>query len=271
MTRFCLVCKTYRGDIDRFGVLLNSINKFNKDDLDLWVILPTSDMNLFNNKFGKLNTLSEEYFSQLLNIPEELKNNGWINQQIYKSAIHKASGIDFYLQIDSDSIFIKDFYLKDFIHDENNPYTICHEQKELFSWTSSEGGQFHDMIKTSYNDIRNNIKNVFGRTGINYDFGPSPIICSTKVWKWLEDEYCVSNNLNFYEIFYKYPSEFTWYGESFLQSEIHQMFPREPLFKVFHYAKQYTEYKSKGITLEQISQNYFGIVMQSNWGAPLEY
>jgi hypothetical protein len=48
------------------------------------------------------------------------------------------------------------------------------------------------------------------------------------------------------------------------------------MFKVFHYGQQYDEYKHLEITESQISEQYLGIVMQSNWdapyyGAPLKY
>ena len=41
--------------------------------------------------------------------------------------------------------------------------------------------------------------------------------------------------------------------------------------KIFHYPQQYHEAKQKGYTEQDYSKNYLGIIMQSNWGAPLKY
>ena len=43
------------------------------------------------------------------------------------------------------------------------------------------------------------------------------------------------------------------------------VFPKEPLFKVFHYKKQYQDFVKEGHTIDSIKENYLGIVMQSNW------
>ena len=47
--------------------------------------------------------------------------------------------------------------------------------------------------------------------------------------------------------------------------------PVEPLFKFFHYGQQYVDYKQRGFVEDDFKQNYLGIVMQSNWGAPLKF
>ena len=43
------------------------------------------------------------------------------------------------------------------------------------------------------------------------------------------------------------------------------LYPIEPLFKVFHYEKQYTDFMKQGHTEDSIKENYLGIVKQSNW------
>jgi hypothetical protein len=150
------------------------------------------------------------------------------------------------------------------------PYTICHEQKDLFSWFSLNKSQFPFDPKKSFNETRQPIKDIFGNTSLSYDFGPIPIVCACDVWdhllNWIRE-----NELNVFDVFQKHPSEFTWYGETLLASKLFPIYPREPLFKVFHYMQQYNEYKQKGVTLEHIAENYLGVVMQSSSGLPLNY
>ena len=66
-------------------------------------------------------------------------------------------------------------------------------------------------------------------------------------------------------------SEFSWYGESLLNFQAIPIYPIEPLFKVFHYSQQAIEYKQNNITEQMIAQNYMGIIMQSNYNAPIKY
>jgi len=155
------------------------------------------------------------------------------------------------------------------MYDDDTPYTICHEDKELMEWAMKAGFSFD--IQQSFKEDRDKVMSVFGRKGIYYDFGPSPVIWSTKVWKSLFENYITPNKLTFTELINYCGSEFTWYGEWLLISKIIPILPRQPLFKVFHYSQQYTETRSKGYTTEDLAKHYMGIIMQSNWGAPLHY
>ena len=79
---------------------------------------------------------------------------------------------------------------------------------------------------------------LFGRKGVVYDFGPDPIIWSTKVWKSLFENYIKVNNLTFADLIKFDPSEFTWYGEWLLHSKEIRLMPREEIFKNYHYKHQ---------------------------------
>ena len=126
-------------------------------------------------------------------------------------------------------------------------------------------------IQKSFKEDRDKVMNLFNRKGAYYDFGPSPVIWNCKVWESLFDNYMKPNNLSFKDLISFSPSEFTWYGEWLLISKIIPLYPKQPLMKVFHYGQQYQEAKQKGYTENDYSKNYLGIIMQSNWGAPLKY
>jgi hypothetical protein len=67
------------------------------------------------------------------------------------------------------------------------------------------------------------------------------------------------------------PSEFTWYGEWLLANNIIPIYPREAIFKSYHYRHQYDLDKSMGITVEKLAKYYFGYIINTNWGAPLKF
>lgn len=261
MDSIVLYCKSYYKDVERVKTLLSSIEQYNVDNIPFYISVPSKDISLFKQILGTQNyTLIED---ELID-----STSGWIGQQIIKAQFWKLNLAKNYLCLDSDSIFIKPFFKSDFLFTEDIPYTVCHEQKELFEW-SQKVLPFNPY--ESFKHDREKVMSLFDRKGRYYDFGPSPVIWNSKVWEELETNYIKPNNLNFSSLIAYSPSEFSWYGEYLLYSKLFPIYPTQPLFKVFHYKEQYIESKNKGYTLEDLSQNYLGIILQSNWGAPLNY
>jgi len=263
MKNIVLYCKSYRNDYDRVCNLVESIKKHNVDSIPFYVSVPSQDIELFRRIDG-INLLEDEqvYAGSA---------SSWIQQQIVKSSFWKLGLAENYVCIDSDSYFIRNFTIGDFMYNDSTPYTVIHEQKELFSWSSSRVSSIGFNPKDGFIEDRKKIMEIFGRKGKFYDFGPSPIIWSSKVWKSLEENYCIPNKLKFEDLLGYSHSEFSWYGESLLAFKAIDIFPIEPIFKVFHYPLQLIEYKSSGITESMISENYLGIVLQSNFNAPIKY
>jgi hypothetical protein len=267
MEKLILFTKTYSGDFERVKVLLESIKKHNKDNLPFYISIEKKDYELFNQLEG-LTILFDEDITETIfrNI-----NINWHYQQIIKASLWKLGITENWVCIDSDSYFIKDFYLHDFMYDENTPYTVMHENKDLLIFETSKFNNLPFDFRESFRTDRMAIKSVFGRGGRVYDFGPTPSIWNEEVWRTLEDEYLKPNNLTFDNLITNTPSEFTWYGEWLLYRRNFELWPIEPMFKVFHYKQQYDEWKHLGYEEKDFSKDYLGIVMQSNWGAPLKY
>lgn len=265
MHKIVLYTKTYRGDLERLKVLTESIKKHNKDNIPFYISFPKKDSELFKNSLDG-EYVKFVYDEDIINI--HIQN--WHTQQIIKSSFWKLGLCENYVMIDSDSYFIRDFYVSDFMYDENTPYTVMHEQKDLFEWSS----KFKDLIghdpKIGFETDRKRIMNIFNRSGRYYDFGPVPTIWSTKVWKGLDNTF-KNNGLDIITAISNVPSEFSWYGEYLLKSRIIDIVPIEPLFKVFHFKPQYEYYKELEYTEEMFSENYLGIVLQSNWSKELKY
>lgn len=263
MEKLVLYCKSYRNDFERFKVLLESIHKYNVDNIPFYVSVPNQDIEIFKQLKG-VEVISDESIY-------ENKTNNWVNQQIIKSRFWTLNICHNYMCLDSDAYFIKPFKVSDFIYEDIFPFTVIHEQKELFSWTVNKTNLLGFDPKQSYMRDRDLIMGIFGRSGKYYDFGPVPVIWSKKVWEDLEDHYIKPNNLTYEDLINTSPSEFSWYGESLLAFKSIPVYPIEPLFKVFHYPDQIKEYKQQGYTEQMISQNYYGIIMQSNFNASLKY
>lgn len=269
MKSIVLYCKSYYKDLERAKNLADSVAKYNIDNIPFYISVPKKDFNLFSQRIKEPTIIvnDEDIFDGIQ------ETEGWVVQQIIKSNFWKLNLCENYVMIDSDSYFIRPFYIKDFIVDglDNVPYTVMHEQKDLFYWTSNKKNILGFNPIESFKECRQSIMDLFERKGRYYDFGPSPTIWSSKVWKSLEDKYLIPNNITLADAIKNIKSEFSWYGEWLLTDKTIPIFPVEPLFKVFHYSHQYIDTKNQNYTEQDLSKVYMGVVMQSNWGSPLKY
>jgi len=260
-------CKSYAGDIERVKVLAESVEKYNVDNIPFYISCPAVDYELFKRQLPG--------FAIIIKDEDIVKKNytqNWTTQQIIKSQFWKLIDTENYLCIDSDSYFIRPFKTDDFIVKDTTPYTIIHQQKNLFQWTARYSKELGFDPQVSFNECRDNIGKLFGRDfKVNYDFGPNTVVWSSKVWDSLEKEYIEPNNLTFEQLIQYEASEFTWYGEWLLATRPIDIYPIEPLFLVMHYAQQYQQFKEQGYTEQDLAKIYFGLSMASNWNAPLKY
>ena len=263
MEKIVLYCKSYRNDVDRAKVLLDSINQYNVEKLPFFISVPKNDMAIFQKFLG-----TKDYTL----IPDEdidPMTSGWVGQQVVKSQFWKLGLCENYLCLDSDSQFIRNFGKNDFMYTEDVPYTVCHEYKEFFEFMDKYPMPFDPHIDF-YNE-RKAVMDIFGRTGVIYDFAPSPLIWSTKVWSSLVENYLKPNKLTISDAYSVIHSEFTWYGEWLLVNNIIPIYPREPIFKSYHYRHQYEMDKQQGVTVERLAKYYLGYIINTNWGAPLKF
>ena len=271
MDKLILYCKSYQKDINRISNLVESINLYNTDGIPFYISVPESDINFFEQKqFPNTILISDEQ----INNNSNLYNRG-INPRVLAFStrlnIWMSNLSENYFCLDSDAYFIRPFSIRDFMFDDNTPYTVMHEQKELFSWTSNKIKELGFDPKEGFIKDRDTIMSVFDRKGKHYDFGPNPVIFNSKVLECLNKQYLTPNGLTTEDLIKVSFDEYTWYGESLLAFEPIKIMPVEPMFKVFHYHQQYVEYKQQDITEQMIAQNYMGIIMQSNYNSPFKY
>jgi hypothetical protein len=266
MDNLVIYVKSYRNDIDKIKVLLDSTYKHNVDNMPIYVSCPKQDLEIFKSKLGTSNytLIADE------DIIEVNGMEGWKSQQIVKSQFWKLNLCKNYFIIDSDGQFIKDIRKSDLMYNEEIPYTVCHEYKELFEFVDKHPLPF-DPYK-SFIDERRIVMDLFGRgDGLVYDFGPIPLVWNRVVWETLEKEYLEPNKLTFIDLINHTPSEFTWYGEWFLYRKPIELHPRGPIFKSYHFRHQYEEDKKIGYNIEKMKKLYYGVMLNTNWGAPLQF
>jgi hypothetical protein len=188
---------------------------------------------------------------------------GWIQQQVIKSEFWRLDLSENYLVLDSDCVFIKPFHLNDLIAKGDIPYSIVHEGRDVLQATERFGPSY---AREGFIKDRQPIKDKMGRVGpVIYDFGYAPFLWSKKVWESLETNYLIPHQTNFLDLILENDSEFTWYGESLINYQAIPIYPREQLFKHYHYEHQYWQDRSLGYSEKILKKDYMGIVYQGNW------
>tara|TARA_B110000503_G_scaffold139436_1_gene227839 strand:- start:629 stop:1402 length:774 start_codon:yes stop_codon:yes gene_type:complete len=257
MENIILFIKSYRGDLDRCVSLTESIAKFNRDNIPLYISVPTDDIELFKERTPfNTNIISDDTITS--------NSEGWVGQQFVKSLVYKLNICRFYVCIDSDAYFFKDFYISDFLYSNDIPYMVMHTRESFYEFVDRFKEYVPHGVREQHEAEYRSIMSHFGRSGKIYHYGTSPFIWDTVVWKWLDDEH------NIEKLFKKHANELKWYGEGALAMGA-PMMPTSPIFKTINFKGQYQLYKQLGYVEEHFHKQYMGMVMQSNWGAPLKF
>lgn len=258
-------------DFKQYKALVNSIKAYNMDNLPVFTSVRDEDFNLFKSEFEDENIT----FLKDSDVYQTQTTDPWYRQQMIKMNFWRLDLLDVMIQIDSDSFFIKNFYKSDFMATDTDPYTVLHENKELreffaknnlFNSRQEDNGDF--SIEQGFASNSSKIRDVFGTNTIKaeYDYGHPPCIWSNEVWKKLYTNYVEPNKLTYEQLLDYANSEQQWYGETLLAFKVFPVYPKENMFKTFHYPNNYLEFLNSD-QFTNLKYNYHGICLQSNWSA----
>jgi hypothetical protein len=241
MENIVLYCKSYNRDVLRAKRLIDSIEQFNADRLGVYMSVPEEDRKLFENTVGKSRCtwLSDEEIvsaNPRATVQRMYETPGNLGQQVVKSEFWRLGIAENYVCLDSDSKFIRDFHRNEFISPENIPYTVFHQSKELLQLAMNRGNR---KMTDEYLAESQRGKTQFGRTGLDYDYGPPPMIWSAKVWRDLDEKMLEPAGMNLWDAINRFPAEIRWYGEALLAFRSIPLLPIEPLFRFYHYDWEY--------------------------------
>ena len=259
-------------DLTQYTYLLNSIRAHNIDNIPVYTCVNDNDIEVFKQKFSNYNVT----FLKDSDVYKTYMDNVWFKQQIIKMNFWRLGIAEHMVQIDSDSFFIRDFRVSDFLVEEHVPYTLIHENKELkefFARYNLQDCKRQEnnicFIEQGFANNSKKIRQLFNTSHIttDYDYGHPPCIWSNKVWQTLFESYMEPNGLTYETLLQIANSEQQWYGETLLATRLFQIYPKENLFKTFHFPSNYQEFKTTD-KLEDLKYNYFGVCLQSNWCSP---
>jgi hypothetical protein len=267
MGSFILFCKSFKNDVLRVKNLCASVAQFNIDKIPFYICIPSSDVDIFINciNFKALNLLDRGRFylitdeeivrvSPKADLIKYHQTHGYLLQQIIKSEAWRLLHCDSYFCIDSDSYFIKNFYLSNFFHEDGNPLTLMHDNHEFLQLAKQLN---KNEVIASFKKNAQLLQTEFNRIGPIWDFGPSPLIWSSNVWRQLAQDHLSAKGESIWDALERLPFEILWYGETLLKYQTFPIHQIKPLFYVYHYDWQ------KNIHVDLT--DYIGIVSQSNW------
>ncbi|HEX7954010.1 MAG TPA: DUF6492 family protein [Burkholderiales bacterium] len=267
-----LFCKSYREDLRRAVRLCRSVREFNRDSIPFYLCVPSQDRDAFADALGEFDVvllddaqivacnarIGPDRFAQL---------PGGKAQQIVKAEFWRYGAAENYLCLDSDSYFLRDFRRSDFLSPQGHPYTVMHEARELLHFAALSG-----MEKIPRDRAREcaEIMGLFGRSGRCFEFGPTPVVWSGKVWRDLDEKFLAPKGLTIIDAIDLHPGELRWYGEALLAFGGIPLLPIEPIFRCYHYEEQYYLYRKIGESDAAVARNYLGVCRQSNWDKDLD-
>ncbi len=269
-----LYCKSYRRDLLRVKRLLESLRQHNIQSIPFYISTPEADREALFQLLGDgkdFHWVSDESIVKANpRVPAGIEKTrpGGIAQQVIKSEFWRLGIAENYLCIDSDSIFIRDFGKADFLAPDGFPYTVLHQNKELFQMASNRG---HLRVERELRKEAETVKALFGRDGPNYYCAPAPFIWSAKVWQSLDQQYLQPKGLTLWDLITPEHPETLIYGETLLKYQAIPVRMIEPLFRIYHYDWHFYLARRLGETQEKLKQNFLGVIYQSAWESELDY
>jgi len=262
MYDFCFFLKTYRNDYNSVVRLVDSFQKYNEDHIILYLVCPKQDVSMFQALIKKnMILLEEEKIGVEVFKSDTRWSAGYLNQAIYKLAFSELALCKNYMPIDSDAVFIRPFYKKDFLYDEDTPYTILIEDNDLHA------------DRYYYSEYWEGRRKLINKIEDTYDFHPYRLltchgfqIFSLQVLKNLKEKFMIPNGYNYKDLIEISPYEFSWYNLWLQKSKCMPIYPCEPLFKTFHLKQHQIFSVLQGMRIEDWAKAYIGVVVNSNYG-----
>ncbi|HUR42275.1 MAG TPA: DUF6492 family protein [Verrucomicrobiae bacterium] len=267
MKTLVLYCKSWRQDVLRARRLAESVSRHNGEQLEFHISAPTVDHAHFREHLAGVPHVlhaDEDILAAnpRLDRAQVAAMPGYVSQQVVKSEFWRLGLAEHYVCLDSDSYFIRDFGLRDFVAGDGTPYTVMHEDKDFFQYLINIGKQ--KFVAHAQEEARRLGEHLPG-VETRYRFGPTPVIWSRHVWEALDERKFRPAGMSFADAIARFASELHWYGGALLAYKPIPLLPREPLFRLYGYVEEYWRAHRLGETDETLKAQYLGVTRQSSW------
>ena len=261
-----MLCKSYSGDFEYAQRMVKSFHQFNSDSIQLFVVVPETDLELFAPLSGDLVTLLSEQLLTHHLVDHEVHSMrpGYINQEIVKLSFWELGLAWNYFCVDSDAEFIEPFSVSDFMFDSGTPYSVLVQDLEL-----AVEPEYYNQYWVSREAELRSIAELVGVDSRVVLTCHGHTVFSLRVLQSFVNDFLNPRDWTYSDALEFSPYEFTWYNMWLQKSRVIAIHPREPWIKVFHNQSQHMEYVLRGIELSHIARGYLGVVVNSNYSRGL--
>lgn len=257
-----LLLKSYAPDFAYAQRLVESFNKYNIEHLTMYVLVPPTDVPLFDTLAGDyVQVLDESLLAHhLVDKKTGGMRPGYINQEIIKLAFWEMGLTRNYFCVDSDALFIRPIRRSDFLATDGSPYTVLVEDLEL-----KVEPRYYEQY---WSERERSLRLIQSQIGLD---APVILTChghqifSTAVLKDFVHGFLTPRGWDYRDALAIAPYEFSWYNFWLQKSHAIPIHPREPLVKVFHNENQHFEHIFKGVGLSDLARGYLAVVVNSNF------
>lgn len=246
---FVFISKSFSRDLERSVVMYKSIEKFQLEKIDTYIIVPTKELNIFISRFQKdkksasieqmPHFLSEESVLEkcgILNKTAWMYKNpkrwGWHIQQMVKMCFAKTKIAKDYVSLDADVYFTKHFDKSIFYTSDKKLKTVAHD----YGFEKSARKKFHKLQRSdrefAYSYYKFGfIRYIYDTPDLTwYDFVSNYGIWSSDILDKLETYIKKTKNYDFYDAIIAVPCEMQWYG-IFIQTKYPELlYTQKPIF-----------------------------------------
>jgi len=263
MSRIALLLKSHRPDFAYASRLIESFSRFNEENLQLYCVVPSVDVPVFSAfSSSAVTVVSQEDIAggHLVKNGMHGLSAGYINQEIVKLAFWETGLADNYFCVDSDAVFIRGIHTRDFMRDDETPFSVLVQDKEL----AVQPRYFAEHWRSRELSLRQ-IMDVIGLEDPIIRTCHGHQIFSSQVLSSLVADFFNERGWTYADALQVSPYEFSWYNMWLQKSEVIPIHPIEPLVKVFHNEEQHLASLLLGETLEDFARSYIAVVINSNY------
>ena len=261
-----MLCKSYSGDFEYAQRMVKSFHQFNLEAIQLFLVVPETDLELFAPLSGESVALLSEQLvvGHLVDHEVHGMRPGYINQEIVKLSFWELGLAQNYFCVDSDAEFIRPFGVSDFMFDSVAPYSVLVQDLEL-----AVEPEYYNQYWVSREAELRSIAELVGLDSRVVLTCHGHTVFSRTVLQSFVNDFLAPRDWTYADALEFSPYEFTWYNMWLQKSGVIAIHPREPWIKVFHNQSQHMEYLLRGIGLSDIARGYLGVVVNSNYSRGL--
>lgn len=257
-----LMLKTYRDDLPYAVRLIESFRRYNTEGLPMFVVAAADELAELAGLAGPDVILIDQallggHFSD-----HRVHGNsvGYVNQEIVKLSFWELGLLANYVCVDSELVFVRAFGRRDFMVDEETPYTFLSEDAEL-----RVEPDYHSMYWQRRAEMLGELSSLLELEEPRLLTIHGMAVLSSTVLGSLKEDFLDPRAWSYVDALEFCPYEFSWYNFWLQKTHVIPLVMREPVFKTIHSASQHLEYGLKGVTTTDIARGYVGVVVNSGY------